>query len=46
VEALQGWYCPEFGLRQPNAVVVLTWEGPLPVRFGYEIRPLEASENG
>jgi uncharacterized heparinase superfamily protein len=40
---LHGWYCPEFGLRQPNPVVVLIWEGRLPARVGYEIEPLVAA---
>jgi len=38
--ALQGWYCPEFGVRRPNPTVVLGWEGRLPARIGYEIEPL------
>jgi uncharacterized heparinase superfamily protein len=31
----QHWYCPEFGLRHPNTVLVLTARAELPVRFGY-----------
>jgi hypothetical protein len=38
---LQGWYCPEFGVRQPNPTVVLSWQGRLPVRMGYEMEPWE-----
>jgi uncharacterized heparinase superfamily protein len=36
---LQGWYCPEFGRRRPNPVLVLTWDGALPARLGYVIQP-------
>jgi uncharacterized heparinase superfamily protein len=36
---LQGWYCPEFGLRHSSPVAVLTWQGVLPAQIGYEIEP-------
>jgi hypothetical protein len=43
---LQGWYCPEFGLRQPNPVVVLSRDGALPTRISYTIKPLSAMGRG
>jgi uncharacterized heparinase superfamily protein len=33
-----GWYCPEFGLRESNTVIVLEDDHPLPTRLGYSIR--------
>jgi hypothetical protein len=36
----QGWYYSEFGLRRSSPVVLLTHEGALPARIGYEIHPL------
>ncbi len=32
-----GWYCPEFGIRHPNTVVVLEAEGHLPIEIRYII---------
>ncbi|MCP4274758.1 MAG: hypothetical protein GY779_00180, partial [Gammaproteobacteria bacterium] len=32
-----GWYCPEFGLRYKNAVLVMTLESTLPAKMGYRI---------
>jgi uncharacterized heparinase superfamily protein len=37
---LQGWYCPEFGRRQPAPVLVLVRDAPLPTRIDYEIHTL------
>jgi len=33
-----GWYCPAFGLRRENTVLVLRAEGPLPLRIRYTLR--------
>ncbi|WP_259086035.1 heparinase II/III family protein [Salinibacter ruber] len=33
-----GWYCPEFGLRKPNTVIVLGGDKSLPARLSYAIR--------
>ncbi len=33
-----GWYCPEFGLRKSNTVIVLGGDHPLPVHLRYSIR--------
>ncbi|HNR33063.1 MAG TPA: heparinase II/III-family protein, partial [Candidatus Hydrogenedentes bacterium] len=35
----QGWYCPEFGLRLPQAVLRATARGQLPLRFGWALLP-------
>lgn len=37
VEVIDGWYCPRFGERIENKVIVLGTDGALPVRLGYEI---------
>jgi hypothetical protein len=41
--SLQGWYCPAFGVRQPNPVVVLSRCGALPAQIRYEIVPISAA---
>ncbi|WP_259117705.1 heparinase II/III family protein [Salinibacter ruber] len=33
-----GWYCPEFGLRESNTVIVLGGDHSLPVHLRYSIR--------
>ncbi|WP_259057428.1 heparinase II/III family protein [Salinibacter ruber] len=33
-----GWYCPEFGLRESNTVIVLGGDYSLPARLRYSIR--------
>lgn len=33
----QGWYCPEFGLKYRNQVLVMTVEAALPVELSYRI---------
>lgn len=32
-----GWYCPEFGLKYKNLVLVMSVEAGLPVELGYKI---------
>ncbi|MDF1553826.1 MAG: alginate lyase family protein [Deferrisomatales bacterium] len=34
----RGWYCPEFGMKIENDVLVVTAEGDLPLELGYTIR--------
>lgn len=34
----EGWFCPEFGLRKSNKVLVLGGECSLPVQLSYRIR--------
>ncbi len=36
---IQGWYAPEFGRREPNEVLCLSFEAPLPAQSGYLIVP-------
>lgn len=38
-DPIQGWYAPEFGVRQQNPVLCFCYEAMLPVRFGYLIAP-------
>ncbi|MES9906401.1 MAG: alginate lyase family protein [Sedimenticola sp.] len=33
----RGWYCPEFGLKYKNSVLVMTIEEALPVELSYQI---------
>jgi len=34
----QGWYCPEFGLKQPNSVLVIECAGTRSLKISYTIR--------
>lgn len=36
---LQGWYGPQFGIRQPCWTMIFQGHGVLPLRFGYLIAP-------
>lgn len=36
----QGWYSPEFGVRFENVLVVLSYEGGLPLQLKYRIRKI------
>jgi hypothetical protein len=38
---IQGWYAPEFGVRQSNAVLVFSSMSRLPARSGYLIAPAD-----
>ena len=38
----QGWYCPEFGKRLPNTVLVIECEGRLPIECGYVLERMPA----
>jgi uncharacterized heparinase superfamily protein len=38
VQVEDGWYCPRFGVRERNAVLVLRWEGTLPGRITYRLQ--------
>ena len=38
-EPLQGWYCPEFGVKQPNTVLVMKAERELPFTAAYLLAP-------
>jgi uncharacterized heparinase superfamily protein len=38
-DPIQGWYAPEFGVRQQNPVLCFSSEALLPVRLGYLIAP-------
>ena len=42
VRLSEGWYCPEFGRRIPNAVLVIEWEGRLPMECGYVLEVIPA----
>lgn len=35
IQVEDGWYCPRFGVRECNTVLVLRWEGTLPGRITY-----------
>ena len=35
-----GWYCPEFGFKKPNYVVVFSIKRELPLEIAYQIRPV------
>jgi hypothetical protein len=37
LSVLEGWYCPEFGVRQPHPVLCWTAECPLPAACGWLI---------
>ena len=39
LDPIQGWYAPQFGLRQPNPVLVLSCRMALPGRIGYLLAP-------
>ena len=39
LEPIQGWYSPEFGVKEPNPVVLLRYEANLPIRIGYGLFP-------
>lgn len=45
VRLSEGWYCPKFGKRVPNAVLVIECEGRLPMECGYvlERMPTDAT---
>jgi uncharacterized heparinase superfamily protein len=43
-DPVQGWYSPEFGIRQPRQTFCLTKAGPAPFFMGYVLVPGEASE--
>ena len=34
------WYCPDFGLKYANKIIVVKSQGQLPVKLGYQIRKL------
>jgi len=38
-ELHDGWYAPEFGVRQSRRVVRWVWEGRLPAGFAYALAP-------
>jgi hypothetical protein len=38
LEIGQGWYCPEFGLKQANTVLILGKTDPVARGFGYDIQ--------
>lgn len=40
VRCEEGWYCPRFGERERNVVVVIEWSGDVPAEFGYELRQI------
>jgi uncharacterized heparinase superfamily protein len=35
IQVEDGWYCPRFGVREHNTVLVLRWKGTLPGRIIY-----------
>jgi uncharacterized heparinase superfamily protein len=37
MDPIQGWYAPEFGIRQANSVLCFSYEVDLPARLGYLI---------
>jgi uncharacterized heparinase superfamily protein len=39
METASGWYCPQFGTKQPNTVLVLNGAGASPLKFGYTLEP-------
>jgi uncharacterized heparinase superfamily protein len=45
VRLAEGWYCPEFGKRVANAVLVIECEGRLPIECGYVLKrvPVDAA---
>lgn len=44
MDPAQGWYSPEFGVRQPRQTFCLTKAGPAPFFMGYVLVSGEASE--
>ena len=43
IKLIEGWYAPEFGLRQNQIVVHWMWEGELPARMLYTFVPGRAN---
>lgn len=37
ITANTGWYCPQFGIKQANTVLVLNRSAALPLQFGYTV---------
>jgi uncharacterized heparinase superfamily protein len=40
LEPIQGWYSQEFGIKEPNPVLLLRYEASLPVCIGYGLFPM------
>jgi len=44
LEAIQGWYSEEFGLKEPNPVLQFRHEASLPLCIGYALFPMPVDE--